>query len=227
VDGGPDRPGFLEEADGGTLFINNIELLPLPVQIRLDRVIQYREFHREYSPRVERIDVRVVVASLHNLAEAGYQESFSQDLLYHLMVNSLHLPPLRERRDAIPVLANDILQREVRRMNRPIEGFSDELMELLLKYDFPGNVQELNDIVATCVINAESSVVGMDSLSHYMKDILTSGGRDLMGFRTRRLDEVVREHVSKTVRYMGGDKAKAAVELGIDVDSLAEILDED
>lgn len=227
VDGGPDRPGFLEEADGGTLFINNVESLPLPFQIRLDRVIQYREFHREYSPRVERIDVRLIVASLHNLAEEGYQESFSQDLLYHLIVNSLHLPPLRERRDAIPVLANDILQREARRMNRPIEGFTDELMDLLLKYDFPGNVQELNDIVATCVINAESSVVGMDSLAHYMKDILTTGSRGLAGFHPRKLDEVVKEHVSKTVRHLGGDKAKAAVELGIDIESLSEILAED
>ena len=227
VEGEPNRPGFLEEADGGTLFISNIEVLPLPVQIRLAQVVQHGEFHREYSPRVQRVDVRVIVASLHGLAEEGYQESFSQDLLYHLMVNSLHLPPLRETREVIPILANDILHRETKKMNRPIEGFTDEFMDLLLDYDFPGNVQELNDIVATCVVNTESGVVGTDSLSHYMKDILTSGTRGLMSFHPRKLDEVVKEHVGKTVRYTGGDKAKAAVELGIGIDYLNEILDQD
>lgn len=224
VEGEADRTGFLEEADGGTLFINNVDLLPLPVQIRLNRVIQYGELHREYSPRVRTVDVRVIVASLHSLDEDEYRGSFSQDLLYHLMVNSLHLPPLRERRDVIPILAHDSLQREARRMGKPVEGFTDELMELLLNYDFPGNVQELNDIVATCVINTESSLVGMDSLANYMKDILTSGSRSLTGFHPRTLDEVVREHVDTTVRYVGGDKAKAAVELGIDIDTLNEIL---
>jgi DNA-binding NtrC family response regulator len=227
VEGEPDRPGLLEGADGGTLFINNVELLPLPVQIRLNQVIQYGESHREYSPRVQRVDLRVIVASLHNLAEEGYQESFSEDLLYHLMVNSLHLPPLREMREAIPALANNILQREARRMDRHIGGFTDELMDLLLDYDFPGNVQELNDIVATCVINAESDVVGVDSLAHYLKDILISGRSGLASFQPRKLDVVVKEHVGKTVRHMGGDKAKAAVELGIDIDYLDEILRQD
>jgi DNA-binding NtrC family response regulator len=227
ADGGPDRSGFLEEADGGTVFINNVDALSLPIQIRLNWVIQYGEFHREYSPRVQKVDVRVIVASLYSLAGDEYQESFSQDLLYHLMVNSLHLPPLRERREDIPILANDILQQEANRMNRPIEGFTDELMDLLLDYDFPGNVQELNDIVATCVINTESSVLGMDALSNYMRDILTSGRRDLTSFRPRKLDEVVKEHVGKTVRYVGGDEAKAAVELGIDMDYLHRILEQD
>lgn len=224
ADGEPDRRGFLEEADGGTVFINNIDALPLPVQTRLNWVIQYGEFHREYSPRVQRVDVRVIVASLYDLAADEHHETFSQDLLYRLMVNSLHLPPLRERREAIPALALDALKREAQRLNRPIEGFTDGLMDLLLHYEFPGNVQELNDIVATCVINTESGMVGTDSLSNYMKDILTSGRRSLASFHPRRLDEVVREHVDKTLRYTGGDKVKAATELGIDVDSLDEIL---
>ncbi len=219
--------GLLEEADGGTLFINNIELLPIPVQIRLNRVIQHKEFYRESSPRVYRIDVRIIVASLHDLTEEEYRESFSRDLLYHLMVNSLHLPPLRERREDIPILANDILQREAKRMDRKVSRFTKEFMDLLLDYDFPGNVQELNDIVATSVINAESKLVGINSLAHYMRDILTSGRRSLMSFRPRKLKDVVRDHVGKTVLYTDGDRAKAAVELGINTEEINGILEGD
>jgi DNA-binding NtrC family response regulator len=100
-------------------------------------------------------------------------------------------------------------------------------VDLLLDYDYPGNVQELSDIVATCVNNTDSSIIGVDSLANYMKDILTSGRRDLMGFHPRRLDEVVREHVDKTVRYAGGDRVEAAAELGIDVDAVNELLKQD
>ncbi len=221
------RPGFLEEANGGTLFINNVELLPVPLQIRLNRVIQHKEFYRESSPRIKRIDVRIIVASLHDLTGEEYQESFSRDLLYHLMVNSLHLPPLRERRKDIPILANDILQREAKRMGRRVDGVTEELMDLLLNFDFPGNVQELNDIVASSVINSESSTVGIDSLAHYMRDILTSGRRSLTSFRPRKLEEVVRDHVDKTVRYFGGDRVKAAVELGVKTEEIGGILEDD
>ena len=220
-----DRPGFLEEAHGGTLFINNIELLPLPVQIRLDRVIQQKEFYRESSPRIREIDVRVIVASLHDLSKEEYQETFSRDLLYHLMVNSLHLPPLRERGDDIRILADDIRQREARRMNKRIEGFSDEYMNLLLSYDYPGNVQELNDIVATSVINSESPMIGIDSLAHYMRDILTEGRHSLRGFEPRKLSEVVQEHAANAVRHFHGDRRKAAAELGVEVAELSDILD--
>jgi len=226
VEGEPNIRSFLEEADGGTLFINSVELLPLPIQVRLNAFIQHGEFHREYSPRVQSADARVIVASCQNLDREEYRESFSQDLLYHLMVNSLHIPPLRERREAIPLLANDVLQREAQRMGKPVEGFSDEVMELLLNYEFPGNVQELNDIVATCVINTESGgVVGVESLAHYMRDILTSGRAGLTDFHPRPLEAVLKEHVDRTLRYVGGDRVKAAAELGIDRETLEGYLE--
>ena len=220
-------PGFLEEADGGTLFINNIELLPTHVQIRLNRVIQHHEFYRESSPRINKIDVRIVVASLHDLTEEEYRDSFSRDLLYHLVVNSLHLPPLRERREDISILANDILRRSAKGMNKKVDGFTKEFMNLLFNYDFPGNVQELNDIVMTSIINTESSQIGIDSLAHYMRDILTSGKRSLINFRPRKLKDVMKEHVGQTVQYMDNDKEKAAVELGIDTENINEILEKD
>ncbi len=224
-EGALQRPGFLEEADRGTLFINNVELLPIPVQIRLDRVIQHKEFYKESSPRVCKIDVRVIVASLQDLTEERFKERFSRDLLYHLMVNSLHWPPLRERREDIPIVANDILHREAKRMGRTLDGFTEELMGLFLSYDFPGNAQELNDIVAMSVINSERGLVGVESLPDYARDVLTSGGRHAVSFRPRTLKDVVREHVGQTVQYLGGDRAKAAVELGIEAEEVDTILD--
>ena len=220
----PARPGFLEEADGGTLFINNIELLPIPVQMRLTRVIQHKEFYRESSSRINKIDVRIIAASLHDLADEKYKDTFSRDLFYRLVVNSLHLPPLRERKEDIPILANAIMQREGQRIGRQVDGFADEFMDLLCNYDFPGNVQELNDIVATCVINSDSNLVGIESLAHYMRDILTSGRASLMSFQPRPLEDVIRDYVEKTIQYVGGDKAKAASELEISHEEIDEIL---
>ena len=221
----PGRPGFLEEADGGTLFINNIDCLPMEAQIRLSRLIQHKEFYRESSPRIHKIDVRVIAASLQDLTQEEYQKSFSQDLLYRLMVNSLHLPPLRERKRDIDILANDILQREATRLGKTVTGFTKEFMDLLLDYDFPGNLQELNDIVATSVNNTTDSVVGLDSLANYMRDILTSGRGSVMTFRPRKLADVVRDHVDKTIRYVDNDRAKAAETLGIDLAELEGILE--
>jgi DNA-binding NtrC family response regulator len=223
----PGRPGFLEEADGGTLFIDNIERLPIEAQLRLNRVIQYKEFYREFSPRIHKIDVRVIAASLHDLTEEEYQKSFSRDLLYRLMVNSLHLPPLRQRKKDIEIFANDILQQEARRIGRKLSGFTKELMDLLLDYDFPGNVEELTDIVATSVINAEGDLIGIEALPPHLRDTITSGRRSLMGFHPRKLKDVVRDHVDKTVRYLNGDRSKAAETLGIEEVEIERILESD
>ena len=223
----PGRPGFLEEADGGTLFIDNIERLPMEAQIRLNRVIQYKEFYREFSPRIHKIDVRLVAGSLHDLTEEKYQKTFSRDLLYRLTVNSLQLPPLRRRKKDIEIFANDILQQEAERIGRKLSGFTKELMDLLLEYDFPGNVEELTDIVATSVINADGDLVGVDALTPYVRDILTSGRRSLTSFQPRKLKDVVWDHVDQTVRYLEGDKNKAAEALGIEEAEVKRILEDE
>jgi len=98
---------------------------------------------------------------------------------------------------------------------------------VLLDYDFPGNVQELTDIVATSVINSESELVGMDSLAPYMRDILTSGRKSLLSFHPRKLKDVVRDHVDKTVRYLDGNRGKAAETLGVEAAEIERILEND
>ena len=218
------RPGFLEGASEGTLFINNVEELTRPVQIRLLRVMQRKEFYRESSTRTQAIDVRVIAASCHDLREERFREAFSPDLLHHLMVHSIRLIPLRERREDIPVLAGHFLAREAARQGKEIAGFEPRLTDLFLQYPFPGNLQELNDIIATAVINADGNRIGVDSLSPYIRDRILAGGGEEEPFHLRTLAEVEREHAERTLLHFQGDREKAALALGIDEDALDRIL---
>ena len=117
-------PGGLCQAAGGTLFLNNIEHLSPQVQMRLNHALHTGEYYRDNSTEILQCDVRFIVASTHDLSNPKFQDSFSRDLLYHLMVNSLEVPPLRERPEDIPVLAQHFLEEENRRSNRAIKGIS-------------------------------------------------------------------------------------------------------
>lgn len=220
-----DRPGFLEKAAGGTLFLNSIECLSLPVQVRLKRVIQNEEYYRESSAEVRRIDVRLIVSSILDLASDEYRDTFSRDLLYHLMVNSLHIPPLREHPGDIPLLAGHFLRLEAERTGRMVEGFTDEFMALLVSYSYPGNVGELEAIVSASVVNTEGRLVGLDSLPPFIRDQMGApSGPPGAAFKPRRLSDVIRDHVRGTLDYFGNDRIRAARELGVapeDLDKLA------
>ncbi|MBT3182748.1 MAG: sigma-54-dependent Fis family transcriptional regulator [Deltaproteobacteria bacterium] len=169
--------GLLESADGSTLFINNIDLLPSPLQIRLDRVIHSKEFYRESSAKIHKLDVRIIAASVYDLSCDSHATSFSRDLISHIKVNSLRIPPLREHKEDIPRLAQEILVIESKNIGKKIEGFKPRYIELLLNYDYPGNTQELHDVIVTSIHNTDKSMVGIDSLAHHMRVIMKSGDR--------------------------------------------------
>ncbi|MBC8478509.1 sigma-54-dependent Fis family transcriptional regulator, partial [bacterium] len=118
--------GFLEQADRGTLFLNNIDSLSRPVQVRLKRVIQAGEFNRESSAKIRNVDVRLIVSSTLDLTSSEYKQKFSRDLLYHLTVSSLRIPPLRTRADDIPLLAGHFLAQATELSGKQIQGFSDD-----------------------------------------------------------------------------------------------------
>ncbi len=213
--------GVLEQANGGTLFLNNIDALPLPMQVRLKRVIQKDEYYRENSTKIREIDVRLIVSSPHDLTLPEYKDTFSRDLLYHLMVNSIQIPPLRERPGDIPLLAEQFLREEVEKTGSRITGFSDEFLELLKDYSFPTNVQELRTIVALAVANEESDRITVDSLSATIRERISPAAVvEGLPFMPRKLEEVIREHVAKTLEYFGGDREKTAEELGIKLDEM-------
>jgi DNA-binding NtrC family response regulator len=216
-----DRPGLIEEVEGGTLFLDEIDSLTIPMQHRLWRVIQQGESYREGSTRIQKVNVRFIVSSNHDLTKDEYRKSFSRDLLYHLMINSIRIPPLREWRDDIPLIAIVFLKEENEKAGRNIKGISDDFMALLMKHNFPGNLRELRHIIATMVVNEESSSIRVESMPLYINDLLRGKTQPIeIDFKPRKLSDVRREHVQKTLRFFSDDKIKAAESLGIDVTEL-------
>jgi DNA-binding NtrC family response regulator len=215
-------PGVLEEAEGGTLFIDKIEALTIPVQVRLKRVIQTDEYYRESSARIRKADVRFIVSSTRDLTLPEYRDSFSQDLLFHLMVNPVRIPPLRERPEDIPLLASHFLDQEVRRTGRRVEGFDDDFLELLKGYPFPDNMQELRNIIAMAVVNEESERITLDSLSSYVRGRIAPELHAAEVHRTMR--DVMRDHAALTLQQCSGDRKGAADVLGIPREELDDLL---
>jgi len=224
-----ERNGFLDEATGGTLFLDEIEYLTFPVQIRMKRVIQAGEYYKDNSTIIKKIDVRFIGASEEDLTGEQYKDKFSRDLLYHLMVNSIHIPPLRSRKDDIPILAEHFLKQELQKTDKRISEFSSDYIDLLKNYDFPDNVQELQTIIAGSVVNEKSGVVTVDSLPPYIRKKITEEEREPVeeDFTPRKLEVVKKEHVLKTLEYFDGDREKAAEKLGISLEETGRILSGD
>ena len=149
------RPGRFERAHGGTLFLDEIGTLSLTAQAKLLRVLQEGEIERVGGTRVLHVDVRLVAATNVDLQAEVQAGRFRADLFYRLNVFPIHLPPLRERREDIPLLMNHFLQRESRRHARRVAGFSARAVRALLHYDWPGNIRELLNFIERGVISAE------------------------------------------------------------------------
>ncbi len=216
-----ERPGLLEGAAGGTLFVDSLEQLGIPLQIRLKRVIQTGEFYREHSTKVLTADVRFVVAATSDLTLPEGELGFSKDLLYHLRVNTLRIPPLRERCDDIPVLAEHLLHREAIRAGKEIQSISSEALDLLRRYPFPQNDAELALIIASAVIRETTNVISADALPACVREPPAGAGeRALEHFEPRRLVDMEREYVARMIQHCGGDREKAAAELGISLSQM-------
>lgn len=220
-----ERPGFIEQANGGTLFLDEIHHLSLPMQVRLLRVVQTKEYYFESSTKIRNIDVRFIASSNHDLTRKEYKQTFSRDLLYHLMINSIQIPPLRDRRNDIPLMAQYFMEQGAKKAGKEIRKISPEYIDLLKKYDFPGNMQELHDIIATSIVNEENEVITVDSLSPYIHSKLTEPGLDReIVFQPRSLAEVEREHVAGMIEHYDGDWEKAARKLGVPIIRMETIL---
>ena len=221
-----ETPGLLEQAEHGTLFLNNIDTLSLPMQVKLKRLIQTGEYYLENSTSIRTADVRMIVSAMHDLTRPEYASKFSRDLLYHLMINSIRIPPLRERPIDIPILAGLFLKEEAEKTGKSVTGFSDDCMDLLKSYRFPDNVQELITIVAGAAANADTDTITVESLPPVIKERIERHGM-AETFTPRRLDDVVREHVQLTLAYFGMQREAAAEVLGITTADIDRITGED
>ncbi len=219
-----ERPGFLEQAGSGTLFLDNIDQLAMPMQVRLRRVLQEGEYYREASTEILESEARFVVASAHDLTAKEYKGRFNRDLLYHLMVNCLVIPTLQERRGDIPLLADHFLARYAKRFRRQVPGFGPSFFEALAHYDFPDNVQELRSIVkASLVATDDGAPIGVEALPTWIRERIENGDPDPLD-APEPLREVERDHVKRALRYYSGDRTRTARELDISLGELEGLL---
>ncbi len=158
------RKGRVELAHGGTLFLDEIGDLPLHLQVKLLRVLQEREIERVGSSRPTPVDVRVLAATHRDLEALVRSGRFRDDLYYRINVVTISLPPLRERREDIPRLLEHFLQRFATKNGKAIRGLTREARDALLRYDYPGNVRELENLVERAVVLTRDDVIGLDDL---------------------------------------------------------------
>jgi formate hydrogenlyase transcriptional activator len=204
--------GRFQLADRGTLFLDEIGDLPLELQPKLLRVLQEQEFERLGSSRTIRVDVRIVAATNLDLAQMVQERRFRADLYYRLNVFPIVVPPLRERPEDLPQLVWHFVQRFAERMSKHIDVIPDEVMELMKRHDWPGNIRELQNFIERAVILSTGPVFRPPLIDH--KPVVKRAEASA----PRTLSEAQREHIEETIRQTGGvvgGRSGAAARLGI------------
>uniref|UniRef100_A0A831U1C0 Sigma-54-dependent Fis family transcriptional regulator n=1 Tax=Geobacter metallireducens TaxID=28232 RepID=A0A831U1C0_GEOME len=203
------RRGKFELAQGGTIFLDEIGEMPLPLQAKLLRVLQERTFERVGGSREIRADVRIIAATNRNLAAEVVNRTFREDLYYRLNVFPINLPPLRERRDAIELLADHFLRRFARQTGKKIRGIDREALALMEEYGWPGNVRELQNALERAVILGREMIALRDLPETIVRKPEAGSGEISV------LREVERETILNVLRECGNNRRLAAERLGI------------
>jgi len=210
------RIGRFEEADGGTLFLDEIGDLSAAVQVRLLRFLQEREFQRVGGNQTIRSDVRIISATNRDLETLVRDGHFREDLFYRLNVVTMSIPPLKERKEDIPALIDHFLRRYADENGREIEGISSEAQDMLLKYDYPGNVRELENIIERAVVICRDSIISVEDLPFPEDMFETEENRQgAEGVLRGSVEELERRLIVEAMDKMGDHQTKAAELLGI------------
>jgi two-component system, NtrC family, response regulator AtoC len=226
-----DKKGVFEEAQGGTCFLDEIGGISANMQARLLRVLQEHEIRRVGGKDWLKVDVRVVAATNHNLGEAVSKGDFRQDLYYRLDVVTIHLPPLRERVEDIPLLARHFLQHYAQDSGKSITAISDKAMELLCAYSWPGNIRELENAIEQAVALSYQSILTPDDLPEAVRDHaiaksfqIDSPNEQFLFHDTPTLEEVKKRYVLHVLKHNQGNVSRSARVLNIDRRSLYRML---
>jgi len=207
------RRGLFLEADGGTLFLDEIGELPPPLQVKLLRVLQEEEVRPVGESKSRRVDVRVLAATARDLEADVVEGRFRQDLFYRLNVVRVRVPPLRERRDDIPLLVDHFLARFREVLGRPVRGLSDEALDTLVAYSWPGNVRELENVMERAMILAPGDRITLRELPANVLDEasggeVAAGASDFSLRRARRAAEA--EAIRRALTATDGNRTRAA-----------------
>ncbi len=214
TDAREDRPGLFQDAENGTLFLDEVGDMPLPLQGKLLRVLQEKEVHPLGASTPVPIDVRVIAATHRNLEASVREGQFRQDLYYRLNVIVIRVPPLRERRDDLMPLIAHFLKKHGDRLGRPGCSLSPGALEALMSYSWPGNVRELENAIERSLVLGREDLIRLDDLPESILDAPPEPGPGATDGRS--VAHVERDHILKTLRAVAGNKAAAARLLGLD-----------
>jgi DNA-binding NtrC family response regulator len=210
------RKGRFELAHHGTLFLDEVEDIPPSTQIKLLRVLQEGEFERVGGNRTIEVNIRVIAASNRDLQEGVKRGTFREDLYYRLNVVNIKLPPLRERRDDIPFLANFFIEKYKKKYHMKVKGISKRAMNLLTEYEWTGNVRELENTIESIMVINSPEVIDISHLPREIRDF--EGGPEIISIKIGTpFEEVEREILIRTLKATRGNKRRAAQLLGINV----------
>jgi len=207
------KPGKFELADGGTIFLDEIGEMSPAMQVKLLRVLQEKTFERVGGTTPITVDVRIIAATNRDLKKAVREGTFREDLYYRLNVIPIYLPPLRERKEDLPLLCDFLIARHCRKLHKKIRGISPQAMRVLRKYHWPGNIRELDNVLERAIILTQDDVIGIDDLQIFEAPKTE---------RWKTLKEVEEEYIAQVLEAFAFDLEKAAAVLDIPPEELKE-----
>jgi len=215
------RKGRFELAHNGTIFLDEIGDLPIETQIKLMRVLQEREFERLGGTKTIKVDVRIIAATNQNLEEKIEQRLFREDLFYRLNVFPIKIPPLRERRDDIPILAEHFLTIYAQQMNKHIKKIAPDAMRKLLEYSWPGNVRELQNVIERAIVLTTSEIINSDCIMLPLKKLPEIAYEESL---RQAVERFKMDYIKRVVTECGGNQTEASKILKIQPTYLSRLL---
>lgn len=227
------RMGRFELADGGTLLLDEVSEMDLAVQAKLLRVLQEREFERVGGSRTIQINTRVIAATNRNLEEYAASGEFRSDLFYRLNVVPIHVPPLRERREDIPLLMERFVTRSSRKIHEQ-PRFSEGAVQCMMSYDWPGNIRELENVVEHMCVMSDGPLIDVDSLPAFVRGVQSQSVAVAPAmslprepeFDSFNLKDLERQTIIKALRAEEGNRARTADVLGVSIRTLRNKLNQ-
>jgi two-component system response regulator PilR (NtrC family) len=222
-----DKKGLFEAADKGTIFFDEISSLSLETQVKLLRVMQDKEFMRLGGTKNIKVDVRIIAATNTDLEELIEQKIFRKDLYYRLNVIKIELPPLRSRKEDIPLLIKHFIEVFNKENNKEVEDISEDVMQILMDYDWPGNVRELENVIERAVVLCKSKVITREVLPSFLVNDQKIKLEEIYDSKLNlkeNITEFQKKLILSALQKSGGVQKKAAQLLGLKPTTLNEML---